>query len=94
MPLRLHPEATAELASASEWYERQQFGLGSDFSSDTWPMWPGLHHPPPIRRFLLPDFPFAVPYMVLEDGMVILAVTHVRRRPGYWLKRAHRLRPG
>ena len=104
MPLRLHPEATTELLSAAEWYERQQLGLGSVFSSavfraldtieaspDTWSEWPGVHHTPPIRRFLLPDFPFAVPYVVLEDGVVVLAVTHVRRRPGYWLKRARRL---
>jgi hypothetical protein len=76
MPLRLHPEATTELAAAA-WYERQQLGLGSVFSSavfraldtieaspDTWSEWPGVHHTPPIRRFLLPDFPFAVPYVV------------------------------
>ncbi|MFL5354165.1 type II toxin-antitoxin system RelE/ParE family toxin [Archangium sp.] len=105
MLLRLHPEANTELAAAFEWYERQQLGLGAAFSSavfraldaieespETWPEWPGVHHTPPIRRLLLPDFPFAVPYMVLEDRVVVLAVTHVRRRPGYWLKRIRQLR--
>ena len=94
-----------ELASASEWYEQQQSGLGSAFSSavfraldaieaspETWPEWPGIRHTPPIRRFLLPDFPFAVPYVMLENGVVVLAVTHVRRRSGYWVKRALELR--
>jgi toxin ParE1/3/4 len=106
MPLRLHPEANTELAAAAGWYERQQLGLGSSFSAavfraldtieespDTWSEWPGVHHTPPIRRFLLPDFPFAVPYMVLEDRVVVLAVTHVHRRPGYWMRRARRLQP-
>jgi plasmid stabilization system protein ParE len=105
MPLHLLAEASTELADAAEWYERQQLGLGSAFSSavfraldaieespDTWPEWPGVHHTPPIRRLLLPDFPFAVPYMVLEDRVVVLAITHVRRRPGYWLKRTRQLR--
>ena len=80
MNLRLHPEANTELVATSDGYERQQPGLGLAFSSaifraldtleegpDTWPEWPGVIHTPPIRRFLLPDFPFAVPYMVLED---------------------------
>ena len=104
MPLRLHPEANRELASTAGWYERKQPGLGSAFSSSvfralhsidehpgTWPEWPGVHHAPPIRRFLLPDFPFAVPYMVLEGRVIILAITHVRRRPGHWLKRSRGL---
>ncbi len=105
MTLRLHPEANAELVASAEWYEQQQSGLGSAFSSevfraldaiaehpDTWPLWPGVHHTPPIRRFLLPDFPFALSYVVLEDRVVVLAVAHVRRRPGYWFKRARQLR--
>jgi plasmid stabilization system protein ParE len=107
MSLRLHPEANAELATSAEWYERRQPGLGSAFSSavfraldtieehpDSWPAWPGVHQTPPIRRFLLSDFPFAVPYVVLEDGVVILAVAHVRRRPGFWLKRSRQFRQG
>jgi plasmid stabilization system protein ParE len=104
MSLRLHPEANAELAASAEWYERQQPGLGLAFSSavfraldtigeqpDTWPEWPGVRHTPPIRRFILADFPFAVPYVVLEDRVVVLAVAHVRRRPGYWVRRTRQL---
>jgi plasmid stabilization system protein ParE len=106
MSLALHPEANDELATASEWYERQQRGLGAAFSEEvfhalevledspeTWPEWPGVTHVPPIRRFLLWDFPFALPFVVLEDRVVVLAVAHVRRRPGYWLERAESLKP-
>jgi hypothetical protein len=36
-------------------------------------------------------FPFALPYLVLEELVVVLAIAHVRRRPGYWLKRVSSL---
>lgn len=106
MPLRFHPEARAELGTAVEWYERQQLGLGASLSVEvfsalelideapgTWPAWPGVHHAPPIRRFLLTGFPFALPYLVLDELVVVLAVAHLRRRPGYWLERARHLNP-
>lgn len=41
-----------------------------------------------MRRFLLKRFPFALPYLVLEDLVVVLAIAHERRQPQYWLKRA------
>ncbi len=44
-----------------------------------------------VRRFLMERFPFALPYLVLEELVVVLAVAHVRRRPGYWLQRARSL---
>jgi toxin ParE1/3/4 len=42
-------------------------------------------HPAPILH------PFALPYLVLEELVVVLAIAHVRRRPGYWLQRARPL---
>jgi toxin ParE1/3/4 len=45
-----------------------------------------------VRRFLLSGFPFALPFVVLEGQVVILAVAHLRRRPGYWIERAGLLR--
>ena len=39
------------------------------------------------RRIFLKKFPFAVIYRELPDVVQILAVAHVRRRPGYWKKR-------
>ena len=40
-----------------------------------------------IRRRLVPDFPFALGYRVLKDEIRVLAVMHLRRRPGYWRTR-------
>ena len=39
------------------------------------------------RRFLCEDFPFAVIYRDQPDRVVIVAVVHLKRRPGYWLER-------
>ncbi len=101
----LSDEARNEFSAAARWYEERSPGLGDDFavevlraldsieeSPETWPPWPGVHQRPVIHRFLLPEFPFALPYVVLKDRIVILAIAHVRQRPGYWLKRARTLR--
>ena len=37
---------------------------------------------------LLRRFPFAIGYVVEDDTVTVLAIAHLRRRPGYWLRRA------
>ena len=36
------------------------------------------------RRRVLHRFPYSVVYEVLDNTVTILAVTHHRRKPGYW----------
>ena len=76
MRLALLAEAAAELEDAAAWYDDRSEGLGEEFlsvareaahliaeSAETWPMWPGAPaRIPPIRRFLLPRFPYALAY--------------------------------
>ncbi len=75
-------------------------GLGADLAGeveralrltsahpDVWPPWPGLAAALDVRRFLLARFPFAIAFIVESDQVVVLAVAHLRRRPGYWLGR-------
>lgn len=105
MRAELHEEARRELSAAASWYEDRSPGLGDDFAVEVlraldsieeapelWPLWPGVSHGPGVRRFLLADFPYALPYVVLKDRIVVLAIAHVRQLPGYWLKRAETLR--
>jgi hypothetical protein len=40
-----------------------------------------------IRRRLLKRFPFGILYVATVDEIVVLAVMHLRRRPGYWQDR-------
>lgn len=101
MRLVLHPDAVAEATGAGDWYESQRPGLGADFASElersfemiiespeTWPTWPGVPAGLAVRRFLLARFPFALAYVVRSDEVVVLAVAHTSRRPGYWRGRA------
>ena len=39
------------------------------------------------RRLILRTFPFAIVYHVNEDRIVVVAVAHLKRRPGYWIGR-------
>lgn len=40
-----------------------------------------------VRRVKLHRFPFYVFFTVQDDAVVVIAVAHERRRPGYWLDR-------
>lgn len=103
--LELHPEADQEVDAAIDWYDGQRDGLGAEFiaelrrSLEVMTESPRASSPWPdrraralgVRRLLMARFPFALPYLVLEDLVVVLALAHVRRRPGYWLKRVSSL---
>ena len=94
-PVELHPEASAEMEESFWWYEGQSPGLGEDFLIDVeggiaaisdhpthWPIFKGGTH-----RYLLRRFPYGIVYQVDNDVIRVLAVMHLRRRPGYWRRR-------
>jgi toxin ParE1/3/4 len=41
----------------------------------------------PTRRYLLRRFPYAIIYVVTDDALMVLAIAHTSRRPGYWRHR-------
>lgn len=95
-PLVFHPDAADELAEAAAWYDRQEPGLGDELEEAVvagavkiaerplaWPIWEGR---PAVRVFNLRRFPYRLPY-VPGDRVLILAVAHMKRKPGYWLSR-------
>ena len=47
--------------------------------------WPSYSHG--TRRFLLRRYPFSVVYRVEPGRILIVAVAHEHRRPGYWRSR-------
>jgi hypothetical protein len=87
-----HPDALAEYAAAVRAYEESQPGLGARFIEHTEAAiaavsssperWPILEQD--IRRRLTRIFPFAILYTVEEDYVLIVAVMHCHRKPGYW----------
>lgn len=42
------------------------------------------------RRVLLRRFPFTVIYRADADRVVVVAIAHQKRRPGYWSRRGPR----
>ena len=50
-------------------------------------LYPGLPEHLGVRRFVLRDFPYVLPYLVVEDAVFVLAIAHTHRQPGYWIRR-------
>ena len=94
-PLRFHPDVQQELRDAYLWFESNAEGLGEDLLQELdqsylviqqIPMtWPAVA--PGIRRYLLKRFPYGVLYKVDDQGIQVVAIMHLSRRPGYWQKR-------
>ena len=92
---RFHPSALAEYEAAAVWYGPEggrQFADLVDRSIDEiceaprmWPVWRGE-----VRRRVLGRFPYAVLYVVDPTGVLIVAIAHHKRRPGYWSGRLRR----
>ncbi len=38
------------------------------------------------RRLILPQFPFNIFYCVGTNEIVVVAIAHQKRKPGYWTK--------
>jgi plasmid stabilization system protein ParE len=89
------PEAEEEINEAARFYERRKEGLGLEFLNEVQrTITSVLAHPqsgpavsPNIRRRIVRRFPFGVLFAIHEKKIVIVAVAHLKRRPGYWKER-------
>lgn len=87
--------AERELNDAAEYYELERPGLGTVFIAEVQRCTEGIvaypQAAPPvrgaIRRRLCQRFPYGLLYPVTGDEIRILAVIHLRRRPGCWVGR-------
>lgn len=96
--LRIAEPAAEEFMEAVRWYETRRPGLGADLYDAVNTTIEGIErHPeigatvytdPKIRRSLVSHFPYHVVYRLEHDEIVILAIAHVKRRPGFWKDRA------
>ncbi len=91
--------AKDEMADAAEYYEWQTKGLGFDFLGEVEHATKRIQEFPEsgkylrnnTRRRVLKRFPFGVIYRLENEKIVIVAVTHLRRKPNYWMKRLNLL---
>jgi plasmid stabilization system protein ParE len=97
MSLRIHRLAVAEIDDEVDYYEARQVGLGAELEGEIDAVLTLiLRFPEVAPRWrdrtnrhvaVLDRFPFTVPYQVLGEDIVILALAHTSRRPGYWSRR-------
>lgn len=95
MNFMFHPEAEKEFNEAIDHYEEIESGLGYDFALEVhsainrsvnfpkaWGVLEG-----DVRRSLVRRFPYGILYSEERDGIFIVAVMHLHRKPGYWKRR-------
>ena len=88
-------EALEEAEAAARWYAERSVAAAAAFSEEMDAAesaiarlpdaWPRYGHD--TRRYLLRRFPFSVVYRAEPDRLLIVAVAHARRQPGYWKSR-------
>lgn len=89
----------AELEAAI-WYETQRQQLGDEFLVELDAAIKRIHNEPgsfaalesysgpgDVRRCLLKRFPYVVVFLNRPEEVLVVAISHVRRRPFYWLER-------
>jgi toxin ParE1/3/4 len=94
--LVFHPLAERELIAAAKFYETRASGLGADFIREVERTLTEIVANPEVghlfaerrlRRRLLRRFPFGLVYQLDAENISVIAVMHLRRRPGYWKRR-------
>ncbi|MCX7169509.1 MAG: type II toxin-antitoxin system RelE/ParE family toxin [Proteobacteria bacterium] len=95
MRIRYLAVAQTEIADAAEYYAAVSPGLGTAFKKElrqlmrivaTMPTaWPPSGEG--TRKCLMSRFPYLVIYAPLPDELLVLAVGHQHRQPGYWRER-------
>lgn len=87
--------AEIEMTEASAFYEAATSGLGAEFLDEVQSVVNILRQHPELgrtidqefRQALLHRFPFSLIYSLEPDAILIIAIAHQRRRPGYWMDR-------
>ena len=95
IPAILADEARAELRAAAAYYEDKREGLGEEFVDEFLRAVRRIQDVPKgwakvsekSRRCQLDRFPYGVIYQVTEEEIVLLAIMHMSRKPGYWTRR-------
>lgn len=87
-----HPEALNEYAEAVEYYAGQRIDIAQAFVSAIEDAVYRLKESPTryavvednVRRCMARKFPYGVLYTLEPDYILILAIMHCSREPGYW----------
>ena len=92
MYVRFNTAAQRELIDTVNFYDQQVGGLGEEFFSEVQQFVALLTDNPALgkrgpdgrRAVVMNRFPYRLIYRLDEVGVRIVAVSHQKRRPGYW----------
>ena len=95
MTYDFHPEARLEYRGAAAFYDARRAGLGAAFTLEVEAAIDRILQSPKswrvveqdVRRCLTHTFPYGILYTIEEDLILIVAIMHLHRRPGYWRDR-------
>ncbi|HEY3964253.1 MAG TPA: type II toxin-antitoxin system RelE/ParE family toxin [Planctomycetaceae bacterium] len=100
MILRVLAEARLEAVEAAAWYDHRKSGLGDRLldeiegvlsriltDPESLPIWEPAVGLDEIRRCVLKRFPYVVIFVCRPKEVVVVAISHARRRPRYWVTR-------
>lgn len=92
-----HPEAADEFVEAARFYKQRGGNLGNRFAHEVRitiqriianpDRWGVIDED--VRRCFVRVFPYLVLYTVEREFILIVAVMHGKRAPGYWKHRLH-----
>lgn len=90
-----HPEALTEYAEAVQYYAERPVGVAQAFINAIEDTVYRLRESPTryavidedVRRCMVRRFPYSILYTIEQDYILILAVMHCSRKPGYWKRR-------
>lgn len=98
--VRILDEAAEEAIEAAAWYEQQRAGLGREFDravnaaidlleDEIVPLtkMPGSAGERGAKRIMLRRFPYDIVVREYSEEILVVAVAHQSRRPGYWRNR-------
>ena len=92
MNVTFHPGARADLDEAVAYYEGEQPGLGGELQAEVehavqrilkYPE-SGTRRPRQCRRLRTGRFPYGVVYRARSDEVLVVAIMHLHREPGWW----------
>jgi plasmid stabilization system protein ParE len=99
MRFEFHPEALEEYEEAALWYSERDLGVALRFIDavedtigrilETPARWPVIEEE--CGRCLTRVFPYGILYTIESDFILVVAVMHCSREPGYWKTRAGKL---
>jgi hypothetical protein len=100
MSIRFVAPARRDSKEDARWYEQRELGLGHRFldevrralqrivaAPESHPKEVSARWQRTIRRCPVGVFPYQVIFEIRPDELVVLAVAHGSRRPGYWSRR-------